>query len=196
MTYSSHNSQEHAMELKDNGQIRSIIYPLNIAFKPSMSRRSAVWFLFPFPAAHQSLLLGIISRVARLKTTVGPNWNKFTVTHGRQWWPMIKESAHTQWTPNNRLQCIRIRSRPNGHRDLHITLVTPVSDIMYKNTTALSHATSHYSPVRFRPAPQSIAGRPEHRNGSISARTTQNRVIRVALASLGDLLSWLNRYLI
>ena len=85
MTYSSHNSQEHAMELKDNGQIRSIIYPLNIAFKPSMSCRSAVWFLFPFPAAHQSLSLGIISRVARLKTTVGPNWNKFTVTHGRQW---------------------------------------------------------------------------------------------------------------
>ena len=94
-----------------------------------------------------------------------------------------------QWTQHNRLHCTRMRSRPNGHRNRHSIPVTSLSEIVYKNTTALSHSTSPYSTVRFRPAPPSIAGRLEHRNGSISAGTTRNRVIRVALASLRRLLS-------
>ena len=60
------------------------------------------------------------------------------------------------------------------------------------------HPTSNQSNLIYplmRPAllpychtPQSTAGRLEHRNGSISAGTTRNRVIRVALASLRGLL--------
>ena len=48
---------------------------------------------------------------------------------------------------------------------------------------------SQYSLVRCGPAPQSTAGCLEHRNGSISAATTWNGVIEVALASLRGLLS-------
>ena len=48
---------------------------------------------------------------------------------------------------------------------------------------------SQYSPGRCGPAPQSTALCLEHRNGSISAATTWNWVIEVALASLQGLLS-------
>ena len=35
-----------------------------------------------------------------------------------------QQSVHSSGHQNNRLQCTRMRSCPNGHRDRHITLVT------------------------------------------------------------------------
>ena len=69
-----------------------------------------------------------------------------------------RQSVHSSGHQNNRLQCTRMQSRPNGHCDRHITQVTSLTDIMYNNTTALSPSTSQYSLVRSRPAPQSTAG--------------------------------------
>ena len=90
---------------------------------------------------------------------------------------------------NTELQITRMAIAPNVDRK-HRHHTGHINDkIVYKNTTALSPSTPQYSLVRSRPAPQSTAGRLEHKNGSISAGTTQNRVIRVALAFLWDLLS-------
>ena len=80
---------------------------------------------------------------------------------------------------------------PNVHRDRdhsgHINLTDNVH-----NTTAFTLSTSQYSPIRFRPASSSIAGRQLHKNGPNLAGSCPNWTIQVALASLRSLLSQKN----
>ena len=110
-----------------------------------------------------------------------------------------KHRAAWQSAVSNRSECTNVHS---GHQKQNYTAlawrspqmsianiviirVTSISDLMETNTAALSPLNSPYSPVRSRPAPPSTAGRLEHKNGSISAGTTQNRVIRVVIRSHG-----------
>ena len=96
---------------------------------------------------------------------------------------------------NTELQITRMAIAPNADRKhRHHTGHINVRYNVHKYNSIIP-LDSQYSPVRSRPAPQSTARRLEHKNGSISAGTTQNQVIRVALASLHGLLLWQKFYL-
>ena len=83
----------------------------------------ALWFLFAScksPALHAGC-----KRQARLyRFSGGPKLDRIHCVTQQLVVSNDRQSAHSSGHQNKRLQCTRMQSCPNGHRDRHITLVT------------------------------------------------------------------------
>ena len=121
---------------------------------------------------------------------MGLRQNQFTVLQGSQRWAVDRRALRrTQWTPNNR---ITIHSHAiaskwpsrSSHHTSHIK-----SRIMYNSQQNSHSRLASTRPYRPGSALIKYCKVPMDKNGSISAGSTQNWVIRVALALLRVLLS-------
>ena len=83
----------------------------------------ALWFLFA-SCKSPALDAGRKRQARSYRFSGGPKLDRIHRVTQQSAVSNDRQSAHSSGHQNNRLQCTRMRSRPNGHRDRHITLVT------------------------------------------------------------------------